>query len=50
MGRRGRRRDVRKEVTAVDRESFAPRPHQDEWETPAFEESAYVYTWDRDWD
>jgi coenzyme PQQ precursor peptide PqqA len=57
MGRRGRRRDVRKEVTAVDRASFAPRPHQDEWETPAFEEigvsaeaSAYVYTWDRDWD
>jgi coenzyme PQQ precursor peptide PqqA len=55
MDRRGRSRDVRKEVTAVDRERFAPRPLKDEWETPAFEEigvsaevSAYVYTWDRD--
>jgi hypothetical protein len=46
---------VDRESTAVDRESFAPRPHRDEWETPALEEigvsaeaSAYMYTWD--WD
>ncbi|MGH3501465.1 MAG: pyrroloquinoline quinone precursor peptide PqqA [Nocardioidaceae bacterium] len=49
---------VRKEVTAMDREGFAPRPHRHEWETPSFEEvgvsaeaSAYMGIWNEwDWD
>jgi len=47
-----RHETARKEVTAMDRESFAPRPQRHEWETPAAEEirvsaeaSAYMGIW-----